>query len=72
MGKCGKMWENVHILWTFGIFYGHVGYFMAIWFIPCSFGTFLSGFGIMHREKSGNPAAEPSKQHLNQFNFWSI
>jgi hypothetical protein len=30
------------------IFYGHLGYFMTIWYI-------LSGFGIMHQEKSGNP-----------------
>jgi hypothetical protein len=33
-GKC------LYILWPFGIFYGHLGYFMTIWYILCSFGTF--------------------------------
>jgi hypothetical protein len=32
-----------------GIFYGHLGYFETIWCI-------FSGFGIVHQEKSGNPA----------------
>jgi hypothetical protein len=41
--------ENVEIL------YGHLGYFMTSWYIFFSFGTFISGFGIMYREKSGNP-----------------
>jgi hypothetical protein len=34
MGKC---W---YILWRFGIFYRHLGYFMTIWYILWSFGTF--------------------------------
>jgi hypothetical protein len=29
---------------------------MTIWHILCSSGTFFSGFGIMRRDKSGNPA----------------
>jgi hypothetical protein len=33
----GKCW---YILWPFGIFYGYLGYFMTIWYIFCSFGTF--------------------------------
>jgi hypothetical protein len=36
------------MLW---IFYDH----LIHW---CSFGTFISGFGITHQEKSGNPALE--------------
>jgi hypothetical protein len=42
-------------------FYGHLGYFLTILYILCSFGTFgvhlvhFSGFGIMYGEKSGNP-----------------
>jgi hypothetical protein len=28
---------------------------MTIWYILRSFGTFFSGFSIMHQEKSGNP-----------------
>jgi hypothetical protein len=31
IGKCG------YILRPFGIFYGHLGYFMTIWHIVCSF-----------------------------------
>jgi hypothetical protein len=38
-----------NILWTFGMFYDPLVHL-------CSFGTFFSGFGIMYREKSGNPA----------------
>jgi hypothetical protein len=40
IGKC------CYILWTFGIFSGHLGYFMTVWHIVGSFGT---GFGIMHQ-----------------------
>jgi hypothetical protein len=29
------------ILWQFGIFNGHLGYFMTIWYILCSFGIFF-------------------------------
>jgi hypothetical protein len=45
-----------NIFWRFGIFYGDLGYFMTIWYSLYSFGTFLSGFGIMYQEKSGNLA----------------
>jgi hypothetical protein len=44
------------------IFYGHLEYFTDIRDILRPFGTFVfiwyisSGFGIMYREKSGNPA----------------
>jgi hypothetical protein len=38
------------------IFYEHLGYFITVWYILCSFGTFLSGFGIMYQKKSDNPA----------------
>jgi hypothetical protein len=43
------------ILWPFGMFYGDLGYFVTICYILNLFGTFFSGFGIMHQEKSGNP-----------------
>jgi hypothetical protein len=36
---------NYYILWPFGIFYGH----LVIWYI-------FQSFGILYREKSGNPA----------------
>jgi H+/Cl- antiporter ClcA len=34
-------WKNGYILWPFGIFYGHLGYFVFSWYILCSFGTFF-------------------------------
>jgi hypothetical protein len=55
------------ILWPFGIFYGHLVYFMGIWYILWAFGIFyghfgifcvnlvyFSCFGMFYREKSGN------------------
>jgi hypothetical protein len=61
-------WKNGYILYSFGIFYGHLEYFMDIWNIVRTFGIFydhlvhfvfiwyiFSGFGIMDQEKSGNP-----------------
>jgi hypothetical protein len=44
-----------NILWIFGIFYDHKVQFVILWYISCSFGTFISGFGIWRQEKSGNP-----------------
>jgi hypothetical protein len=61
--QIGKCW---YILWPFGIFYGHMVYFMTIWYILWPFGTFcvnlvhFSGFGIKHQEKSGNPVHQGS------------
>jgi hypothetical protein len=43
-GRCG------YILWPFGLFYGHLVYFMVIWYI------YLVCFGMLTEEKSGNPA----------------
>jgi hypothetical protein len=40
-----------NILWSFGIFYGHLVYFMAIWYI-------FPRFGILRQEKSGNLAEQ--------------
>jgi hypothetical protein len=59
----GKLWSDFdwklliyfnvicNIVWTFGILYDHFVHFMLIWYI-------FSGFGIMHQEKSGNPAGK--------------
>jgi hypothetical protein len=45
-----------YTLWSFGIYcYGHLVYFVAIWNISWLFGIF-SCFGMLHQEKSGNPA----------------
>jgi hypothetical protein len=50
----GRRW---YILWPFGLFYGHLVYFMAIWYILWLFGIFFPRFGMLHREKSGNLGA---------------
>jgi hypothetical protein len=42
----GKFWRSLdrlrcwYIFWPFEIFYRHLGYFMTLWYILCSFGTF--------------------------------
>jgi hypothetical protein len=43
--------DDIHILWPFGIYYGHLVYFMTFW----AFCIFSPHFGILHQEKSGNP-----------------
>jgi hypothetical protein len=42
----GKFWrafdgKMLIYFWPFGIFYRHLRYFIAYWFILCSFGTFF-------------------------------
>jgi hypothetical protein len=44
-----------NILWPFGIFYGHLEYFMAICFIISPF-----WLGILYQEKAGKPARQSS------------
>jgi hypothetical protein len=45
-----------------GVFYGQFVYLLAIWYIVLPIGTFFghlvyfSRFGMLYREKSGNPA----------------
>jgi hypothetical protein len=46
------------ILWPFGLFYGHLVYFMVIRYIPL--------FDIMYRKKSGNPG-QSEKRPKNPF-----
>jgi hypothetical protein len=43
------------ILGTLEIFYGHLVYFVVIWYI-------FPRFGILDQEKSGNPGSDPSFQ----------
>jgi hypothetical protein len=40
------------ILLPFGIFFGHLVYFMVIWNI-------ISHFGKLYQQKSGNPGLKP-------------
>jgi hypothetical protein len=48
-----------------GIFYVHLEYVTAIWYILCSFRTseviwyILPRFGLLCQEKSGNPDSKP-------------
>jgi hypothetical protein len=48
----GKCWS---ILWPFGLFYSHLVYCMAIWYI-------FFRFGVLYQEKSGNPASEGRRE----------
>jgi hypothetical protein len=47
-----------------GIFYGHLEYLTAIWYMQWAFGNFVSiwyifpRFGILCQEKSGSPGRE--------------
>jgi hypothetical protein len=43
------------ILWQFGILYGYLVYFVAIWYILWLFGILFPLFGMLSQEKSGNP-----------------
>jgi hypothetical protein len=43
------------LLWPFGIFYGHLVNFVAIWYSLWSFGIFFPVLVCLDREKSGNP-----------------
>jgi hypothetical protein len=58
----GKYVEG-NILNNVGIFYGHLVYLMAIWYILWSFVIFVghfyifSRFGMSYQERSGNPAS---------------
>jgi hypothetical protein len=48
------------ILQPLEIFYGHLVYFVVIWYIS-------PRFGILRQEKSGNPASQPAK--MTKLNF---
>jgi hypothetical protein len=53
-GPCNGRYS--YISWTFGLFYGHLIYFMDIWYILWYFGIFFPSVGILYQEKYGNPA----------------
>jgi hypothetical protein len=57
----GKFWKvllsNVgKFLWAFRLFYRHLVYLMAIWYILKSFWYIGHSFGKLNQDKSGNPA----------------
>jgi hypothetical protein len=47
-----------YILLPFGKFSIHLLYFVAIWDLLRPFGIFFPRFGMLYREKSGNPVLE--------------
>jgi hypothetical protein len=49
-----------NILQAFGLFNDHLVHL-------CSLGTFFSGFGITHQEKSGNPASDHCATACHRF-----
>jgi hypothetical protein len=46
-----------------GLIYGHMVHVIAVWYHLYSFGILLR-FGILYREKSGNPGREKRAAHL--------
>jgi hypothetical protein len=50
----GIFYGHLEYLRTFGIFYDHLVHFVFIRYI-------FSGFGIMHRVKSGNPVKKTKR-----------
>jgi hypothetical protein len=56
-GKCcHNLWNTI---WPFGTFYEHLGHFMTIWYILCSFGTLFPVLVSFTKEKSGIPVLDP-------------
>jgi hypothetical protein len=61
-----------------GICYGHLVHFTVICYILWTFGivrgnlVYFSRFGIMYREKSGNPETNRRRRGRTSFRFFSI
>jgi hypothetical protein len=53
---------------------GYLVHFVAIWYILRLFGTFFPRLGMLHEEKSGNPAEKRTKfRHLVHFSaLWYV
>jgi hypothetical protein len=62
------------MLWSFGILYCHLVFFIAIPLIFWLFGIYFPRFGKYYKEKSGNPAFGCDKkkvlQTLEKENGW--
>jgi hypothetical protein len=67
--KCG------YVFWSFGTFHCHLVYFMANWLLSDNL-VYISRFGILCQEKSGNPGSESSNHSFeNLFVYlylWSL
>jgi hypothetical protein len=64
IGKCR------HILWPFGILYGHLGSFMTIWHILCSFGTFFPVLVLCTKKNLATLIKWPVPGRRQKF-FWT-
>jgi hypothetical protein len=53
-------------------FCGHLVYFIAIWYILWAFGIFNPHIGMLHQEKSGNPASAPSQHHDRENKYFLL
>jgi hypothetical protein len=61
--------------WPFGLFYGHLVYFVAIPYILRLFGTLFTRFGMLSQEKSGNPDFQKclgAKSLEKRANLWLL
>jgi hypothetical protein len=60
MEDVGIFMTFLSILWPNGSFNGHLVHFVAIWYI-------FPLFGILHREKTGNPAFGIRRYYVTPF-----
>jgi phosphatidylglycerophosphate synthase len=65
-GKFWKamQWKMLVLKVPFCLLYGQMVNCLAIWYILWSFGIFFPRFGMLYREKSGNPGAGSSNKGL--------
>jgi hypothetical protein len=49
--------------------YGHLVYFVATWNILRSFGIFPPCFGMLHKEKPGNPGWKVGQSQMRAWNL---
>jgi hypothetical protein len=66
------IWIKCYILRPFGIFYGHLVYFMVFWYILRSLGIF-SRFGMFYQTKSGKPGYvhAGNQQEVSRQGVWN-
>jgi hypothetical protein len=62
LGKFFRALDWKMFFWPFGLFYGNLGYFMCIWYILYSFGTF---FPVLVSCTKKNLATLPTCRHFS-------
>jgi hypothetical protein len=64
----GKFWRAL----DGKMFNGHLGYFMTIWYILCSFGTFLRFWYVWIKKNLATLIDQPTESRgLNSSSFWA-